>query len=241
MQDKSYYASLIITVSVIILTAIGIFWVFSFTDGDKYIQSDENSFSYLALGDSYTIGEAVDPAESWPNLLANQLSTEGIRITPPKIIATTGWRTDNLMAGIHSESITQKYDLVSLLIGVNNEFQGESIEGFETKFTTCLTAAVEHAKNGAENVFVLSIPDYGYTPYGKRRKAAIGKRIDAYNAICKSVSEEHGVLFLDITPISRNGLKNKALVARDDLHPSGAQYALWVDHIKNKVRSLVLK
>ncbi|MFK8038535.1 MAG: SGNH/GDSL hydrolase family protein [Crocinitomicaceae bacterium] len=198
-------------------------------------KSNKQQLTYLALGDSYTIGESVNENERWPLQLAAALNNEGVNLDT-KIIAKTGWRTDNLLQTAKKKLRDEKFDLVSLLIGVNNEYQGESANGFEAKFRACLDYAVTRSKKGKAGVFIVTIPDYGYTPFGKRNRKKISKRLEAYNSICKSVAKTEGVLCVDITPISQNGLIDTDLVADDGLHPSSKQYKLWVEEIlKNKV------
>ncbi len=212
---------------------------------DKSVKPTESAnpsaYTYLALGDSYTIGESVKEKNRWPNQLQKTLNQENIDLGKPQIIAQTGWRTDQLLAAAKAElEPTDKFDIVSLLIGVNNEFQGKTPVSFESEFESCLKYAIDHCTTGAENVFVLSIPDYGYTPYGESSQKAISKRIDQYNEICKKYCAEYDVLFLNITPISRRGLTDINLVAGDDLHPSAAQYNEWVNLISEKVKNLIL-
>ncbi|MFD1553825.1 hypothetical protein DNU06_09445 [Putridiphycobacter roseus] len=187
--------------------------------------------TYLALGDSYTIGESVAKNERWPIQLAEQLNQTGWTISAPTIIAKTGWRTDELLKATN-EIEGKKYDIVSLLIGVNNEYQQEDPSQFESKFKACLNRAISHSEKGKAGVFVVSIPDYGYTPFGKSNLENISKRLAAYNATCKSICLSEGILFIDITPISQNGLVQPDLVAKDGLHPSAKQYGLWVEKIK---------
>lgn len=189
------------------------------------------SLRYLALGDSYTIGESVPASERWPVLLADSLEDRGIPTEAPKIIATTGWRTDNLMNAIQIANLKQEYDLVSLLIGVNNQYQGKPIDQYRTEFKTLLEKAVWLAGGKKDRVFVLSIPDYWYTPFGQKKQAVISRELDEYNAICKSITDEAGIAYYNITDISRHGLEDSSLVAADGLHPSGKQYALWVGRI----------
>jgi len=191
--------------------------------------AETEKMTYLALGDSYTIGESVAEKERWPVILADELNRKGIVIEKPKIIAKTGWRTDQLLETAKKEIGSIKYDFVSLLIGVNNEFQGRSVASFEPEFTACLDYAIQHCATGKSGVFVLSIPDYGFTPYGHSNRLKISKRIDAYNAICKRISEQKNVRYYDITELSRLGFIQPDLVANDGLHPSGKQYKLWVE------------
>ena len=197
--------------------------------------------SYLALGDSYTIGEGVASTETWPALLAKALNKKGHQIEVPKIIAQTGWRTDNLINAIIEENLTKKYDLVSVLIGVNNQFQGRTIEVYKKDLRSILNTAITLCEKGKSGVFVLSIPDYGSTPFGKLEREAIGKEIDEWNAACKSVCTEFEIPFYDITTISKNAVDDTALLAKDGLHPSGKMYALWAAEILDEVEMLLGK
>ncbi|WP_435355565.1 SGNH/GDSL hydrolase family protein [Emticicia sp. SJ17W-69] len=191
-----------------------------------------NKLTYLALGDSYTIGESVAENERWPVLLTKNLNNAGIDISAPKIIARTGWTTDELKAKIVSENITQTYDLVSLLIGVNNQYRGRNAEEFRAEFADLLDISIKFAKNNPAHVIVVSIPDWGVTPFASdRNKKEIADQIDLFNAIKKEETEKRGVLFVDITPISRQAVNDKSLIADDGLHPSGKMYQLWVEKI----------
>ena len=189
-----------------------------------------NGLSYLALGDSYTIGESVSEAERWSVQLANELSLAGKQTATPKIIAQTGWTTDELKAKIVSENITQTYAVVSLLIGVNNQYRGQDVEQFRKEFVDLLETAIKFSGDKPAHVFVVSIPDWGVTPFGENgTKKSISDQIDLYNAVKKQETEKKGVLFVDITPISRQALTDKSLIANDGLHPSGKMYQLWVE------------
>ena len=188
------------------------------------------SLSYLALGDSYTIGESVPQAQSYPYQLINQLNTQGLNVQSPTIIATTGWTTDNLIDAIlQSGLIEKKYDFVTLLIGVNDQYQHLSTDNYTIKFNNVLNTAIAFAGGDKTKVFVISIPDWGVTPYANGQDAVIGPEIDKFNAINKAESLKAGVNYLDITPISRQAASNTALVAEDGLHPSGQMYKMWVD------------
>jgi len=201
--------------------------------------TESKPISYLALGDSYTIGEGVAIKDAWPYQLADKLTEEGISVLPPKIIARTGWRTDNLAAAIEAENLTQKYDLVSVLIGVNNQFQGKSIEVYKKDLRGLINTAITQCTKGKSGVFVLSIPDYGSTPFGKLEREAIGIEIDDWNRACKSVCDEFEVPFYDITVISKKATTDASLTTKDNLHPSGKMYALWVEEIYQRVAALV--
>jgi lysophospholipase L1-like esterase len=186
---------------------------------------------FLALGDSYTIGEAVNEGQRWPVQLVDQLRKKGFKCDDPKIIATTGWRTDDLKNAILKESPSKDYTLVSLLIGVNNQYQGKSSESYAREFQELLKMAVQFAGGDKSKVFVVSIPDYGFTPFGKEKKDSITMAIDEFNSVNKKITQALGVKYFNITDISRKGLEDPELVASDGLHPSGKMYTLWVQRI----------
>ena len=201
-------------------------------------QNDDNasqSFSYLALGDSYTIGQSVEETERWPVQLASALNEQGIVVRKPRIIARTGWQVSQLKAGIEASTDLGKYNLVSLLIGVNNQFWGQPVEAFAPEFEEMLQIAIELANGDAQQVFVLSIPDYGKTPFGSSREEEIEREIDEYNAVCQATSARYGVSYFNITPISREAESNADLIASDNLHPSGLMYKRWVDLIQTDI------
>lgn len=196
--------------------------------------------SFLALGDSYTIGQSVPSDESWPAQFARALAYRGYAIDKTKIIAQTGWRTDNLASAINSQQPLEGYNLVSLLIGVNNQFQGGTTQTYAAQFEALLQTAIALAGNSKENVFVLSIPDYAYTPFGAGN-TNISAQIDLFNAVNKQITQNYGVPYIDITPISKYGLSRPELVAPDGLHPSGIMYGFWVEEIlKNIKKELAL-
>ena len=191
-----------------------------------FLPMQKKSFKYLALGDSYTIGESVTEKDRWPNQLAEKLS-----IPKPRIIATTGWRTDDLKGAMDAANLSNDYDLVSLSIGVNNQYQAKPTTQYEVEFEELLKRAIELAKGNTKNVFVVSIPDYGFTPFGKPKQETITPQIDQFNEINKRITEKYKISYFDITEISRKGLDDPTLVATDGLHPSGKMYTLWVDRI----------
>ena len=191
---------------------------------------------YLALGDSYTIGQSVDPRDRFPIQLARRLNADSISIDTTIIIAKTGWGTSRLLNAIEDANLTDTFDLVSLLIGVNNQYQNIPIANYETEFPLLLQKAIELTGGDKDKVFVVSIPDYGYTPFGEANQATISPQIDVYNAINQSISTAEQVCWFDITPISRNGLNDPDLVAVDDLHPSGKMYEQWVDLMYEEVK-----
>ncbi len=190
--------------------------------------TDPSARTYLALGDSYTIGQSVAEAERFPNQTVALLRAQNIKINDPKIIATTGWTTKNLIDALNATPPQNNYDVVSLLIGVNNQYQGRGIDEYKTEFTLLLNRAIQYAANKPTHVFVLSIPDYSITPFAQGSdRARIAAEIDQFNAANKAISLQLGVNYLDITPISRE--PDPALVANDGLHPSGKQYKRWAD------------
>lgn len=189
---------------------------------------------FLALGDSYTIGQSVSESERWPSQFAFALSYRGISVDEVKIIAQTGWRTDNLKDAINLQQLLNEYNLVSLLIGVNNQFQGRSIQAYAAEFEDLLQTAISLAGNSPEHVFVLSIPDYAFTPYGNGNPS-ISSQIDQFNQVNQTIAGKYLVKYIDITPISRQGLTGPELVASDGLHPSGIMYGLWVEEIVKNI------
>ena len=186
--------------------------------------------SYLALGDSYTIGEGVAEADRWPAQLARALRAEGIALGDPRVIATTGWTTDELAAALDAEEPIGEYGFASLAVGVNNQYRGRSVENYRGEFTALLERAIGYAGGHADRVLVLSIPDWGVTRFGMasgRDAVAIAQELDAYNAAAAEVCTRRGVAFVDITPISRARGAEDAMLADDGLHPSAAMYAEW--------------
>ena len=186
------------------------------------------SIRYLALGDSYTIGESVPEDGRFPNQLAGLLAKDG-HSTEVKIIARTGWTTSELWEGIQKESLQPPYDLVSLLIGVNNQYRGYDSDEYREEFRFLLEKSIEYAGGDANRVFVFSIPDWGVTPFASGQDATrISNEIDQFNSINREETEKVAAHYVDITPISRDALNDKSLIAPDGLHPSAAMYAQWV-------------
>ena len=186
--------------------------------------------SYLALGDSYTIGEGIDAAGRWPVQLAAALRTHGIDLADPRILATTGWTTDELWAAMDAAEPLGAWDFVSLLIGVNNQYRGRSVDDYVGEFHRLLRRAIALAGDRVDRVLVLSIPDWGVTPFAVasgRDREAFAADLDAYNAAARDLCEAHGVAFVDITGISRDRGGTAEMLADDGLHPSASQYARW--------------
>ncbi|MCC8360563.1 SGNH/GDSL hydrolase family protein [Salinimicrobium sediminilitoris] len=199
----------------------------------------EDALRYLALGDSYTIGESVRAEMRWPVQLVERLRKEGLDIEDPRIIATTGWTTQDLLSAMEAQLNNEKFDLVSVSIGVNNQYQGKSIDAYREDLYEIFERAISHSESGAEGVFAVSIPDYGVTPFGAERAEEIGKELDEFNQVFEEVASEFNVDFYDITPISRKAVNEPELIAEDDLHPSGEMYRQWVDLFYEEVMQKV--
>lgn len=195
---------------------------------------------YLALGDSYTIGESVADGERWPVQLVTALRQQDVNIADPEIIAKTGWTTAELVEGIKQAAPEKPYDVVSLLIGVNNQYRGLSQEAYQEEFVGLLETAVFLADDNPNRVFVVSIPDWGVTPFGQNRDfREVSAAIDAFNAINQAETESRNIAYIDITDISRLALTDRVLIADDGLHPSGEMYRLWVEQMQPVVCRLL--
>ncbi len=197
---------------------------------------------YLALGDSYTIGERVADADCWPMQLARALRADGAALADPRIIAQTGWSTDELDAAIDAAHPLPEYDLVSLLIGVNNQFRRREVGEYGQHFAALLARAIGFAQSRPQRVLALSIPDWGVTPFAKesgRDAAWIAEEIDAFNAAASAVCAQRGVAFVDITPLSRARGAEAAMLVDDGLHPSASMYAEWVRLALPRARALL--
>ncbi|MFC0679519.1 SGNH/GDSL hydrolase family protein [Lysobacter korlensis] len=200
------------------------------------------TLDYLALGDSYTIGEGVPEDGRWPVQLARTLRAEGVPLGDPRIIATTGWTTDELLAAMDAAEPLGQWDFVTLLIGVNNQYRGRSVGDYRSQFTTVLERAQRLAGGRADRVLVVSIPDWGVTPFATangKDPARIANELDAYNVAARDISAAHGIAFVDITPVSRERGVEPAMLVEDGLHPSGAMYTLWTDRIAPVARELL--
>lgn len=206
-------------------------------DGQKNITAifkknyvGKNTSKFLALGDSYTIGQSVEISERWPVQFLKELKINTSAIDTLQIIAQTGWRVDQLKEAMNSYNLEPPYGLVSLLIGVNNQFQGQDAVEFRPEFIEILEKSLKLVENRTERLFVVSIPDWGASPYGLGTdRTKVSKEIDEFNSVVKEESEKRGLRYFDITAISRRALIDKTLIASDELHPSGKMYKLWVD------------
>lgn len=201
----------------------------------------QGPLSYLALGDSYTIGEGVAENERYPNQAVGLLAKQGIQINKPTIIAKTGWTTDELGEGIKNANIAgNTYDWVTLLIGVNNQYRGRPVENYRTEFKTRLEQAVTFAKGNPRRVVVLSIPDWGITPFAVARgtdQAKVALEIDAYNAAKAEITMQLGAHYIDITGHYREFGANPESVVADQLHPSGLIYKDWAEKLAKVMQS----
>lgn len=187
----------------------------------------------LALGDSYTIGQSVAEAGRFPVQTVKYLTAQGINFHAPEIIARTGWTTGNLLGSLADAApLKQTYDIVTLLIGVNNQYQHGSQQQYADEFLTLLNKAIQFAGNNKKRVIVLSIPDYSVTPFANgSNKDLIAKEIDAFNAINKKIATAAGVNYVDITGFTRMAATDASLTASDGLHPSGVEYTVWANEL----------
>ncbi len=189
---------------------------------------DKNNITYLALGDSYTIGESVSKEDRFPVQLVAMLRKDSISISDPDFVATSGWTTGNLLNALNIAPPKTNYLFVTMLIGVNNQYQGRSLDEYKTQFTELLTMAISYASGIKNHVFVLSIPDYSVTPFARGSDTQkIAREIDQFNQANKNISLNFGVHYLDITTISREAKNDPTLIAGDGLHPSPKQYNEW--------------
>ena len=196
--------------------------------------TDSLSRSYLALGDSYTIGESVGKQYRFPAQAAALLKSHGVSLHEPQYIARTGWTTADLQNAINQGSLKTGYDMVSLLVGVNDQYQGLDTAGYRLRFTQLLQKAIQLAGADTGHVFVLSIPDYSVTPFGGG-SAKIRTEVDVFNSINRQVTLAYHVAYIDITPISREAANDQSLTAGDGLHPSAKQYARWAGLLETRM------
>ncbi len=202
---------------------------------------NDSAYTYLALGDSYTIGESVMESERFPSQTVALLKNDGIEIHAPEYIAKTGWTTNDLSNAIASQNPKGPYNVVSLLIGVNDQYQGMDTAGYRIRFTSLLEKAISLAGNDTAHVFILSIPDYSVTPFAANRDTQyIRKQIDEFNTINKEITLAYNVSYTDITPSTREAKTDASLLANDGLHPSGKEYAKWAHMLAPKMK-MVLK
>ena len=207
---------------------------------EEYQKLEKESVRYLALGDSYTIGTAINPQNSYPYQLADTLRMMGISVDTTQIIATNGWTTTDLKGGIQETAPSSDFDLVSLLIGVTNQYQGKEIELYKTEFRELLEQAIGFAGGNAGNVFVISIPNYGVTPFAESRNPKkIGAELIEYDRIARDISSEYDIPFINITPISELANYDLSLLASDELHPSAKMYSMWIGEMLPTVTKII--
>jgi lysophospholipase L1-like esterase len=212
------------------------------TDTMHYTCNCKPVYTYLALGDSYTIGEGVLLTKNFPYQTVSLLRKEGFDFAGPEIIAKTGWTADELELGITNHRLSTKYDYVSLLIGVNNQYRGRSIAEYKQQLERLLKKSIELANDKPGNVFVVSIPDYGCTPFGQAlNPQKITREIDEYNNLNKALSIQFNVQYIEITESSRKAKTNASLVAADGLHPSAKEYAKWAKKLVGAMLSGIKK
>jgi len=195
---------------------------------------------FLALGDSYTIGEGVAPAERWPDQLAAALRVSGTAIAAPEIVARTGWTTDELSAAMDRHAFHPPYDLVTLLIGVNNQYRGRNFDNYRTEFGALLRRAITLADERPQHVVVVSIPDWGATRFGRhsgRDTAKVAHELDVYNAANAEIAATLHVRYADVTPASGDGGYRADMLVGDGLHPSAAMYRRWLEAIEPQARA----
>jgi lysophospholipase L1-like esterase len=195
--------------------------------------------SYLAMGDSCTVGESVEADDAFPSQLVSRLRQNGLILEDSVVVAKTGWTTDELLAGIDSaEAVnTRTFDFVTLLIGANNQFRGQSFVRYQREFVGLLNRSIELAGGNKKRVFVISIPDYSVTPFGQEmaNPASVSAEIARFNQTARQAAQERDVTFIDITEISRMVSEAPDLLASDGLHPSRKQYSMWVDLMLSEI------
>ena len=202
----------------------------------------KKAYSYLALGDSYTIGQSVLASENFPNQTVQLMTQLGYKFKSPEIVATTGWTTDELQNNINNHIFTPPYDIVTLLIGVNNQYRGRAVDTYKPEFENLLKQAIQFAGGKADHVIVLSIPDWGVTPFAAGRdRDQIAREIDEYNAANKLISENYKVNYIDITPWTREAANDFSLLAADGLHPSAKEYKRWSEKLAEKIKAVIVQ
>jgi lysophospholipase L1-like esterase len=227
--------------TIVIILSIGLMSLnlFGQTESNKM---KNTTYSYLALGDSYTIGEGVDKEKNYPHQLRKELLKLGIPFADPKIIAKTGWTTDELKAGIDAQGIHGNvYDLVTLLIGVNNQYRGRSVENYQTEFEELLTQAIAFAGGNSNKVIVVSIPDWGVTPFAVSKgvnQTKVASEINEYNAAKFNICQKMKVKYIDITNAYREYGAEEVMLASDQLHPSAKVYEDWTKKLTEEIKSI---
>ncbi|UXI69150.1 SGNH/GDSL hydrolase family protein [Tahibacter amnicola] len=209
-------------------------WLLGAVLATQGVSTGVSELRFLALGDSYTIGEGVSAPERWPHQLAAQLRANGVPLSDPTIVATTGWTTDELSAAMDKAALSPPYDLVTLSIGVNNQYRGYPVDQYRTEFAALLDRAIMLAGHRPERVVVVSIPDWGVTTFGAgsgRDTATIARELDTFNTVNREEARKRRVAWADVAPASRRAGNSPDQLASDGLHPSGRQYTGWVREI----------
>jgi len=218
-----------------LVTVSGIFLLLIFMAAMKH--PGQKTYTYLALGDSYTIGEKVKNSENFPNQVVTILREQELDFKEPVIVAQTGWTTDELQEGIIKTKLQRHYDFVTLLIGVNNQYRNRTVADYIPQFESLLKKALKYTRNDPRHVIVLSIPDWGATPFAEGRdRKQIATQIDEYNAANKLVAEKYKVHYIDITPGTREATHDPELLASDGLHPSAKEYRRWANKAANLIK-----
>ena len=198
---------------------------------DNLNNQRESPYSFIALGDSYTIGEGVDEDERWPNQFVDVAYENGVDFDQPMIIAETGWKTYDLLNAINQTNFTKKYDYISLLIGVNNQFNSRPIDEFEEDLNKLMDEMNRIKKNDG-NIIIISIPDWGYTPFGESNDMSdISEKINLFNSSLRKFASTNDLKYVDVTEISRRAINEPDLITNDNLHPSGIMYLEWAKKI----------
>lgn len=205
-------------------------------------KKNKSVITYLAIGDSYTIGEQIPAKDNFPNQVYGLMKKDNPEFAESRIIAKTGWTTDELEKGIiaadKADPLQASYDFVSLLIGVNNQYRGRTVENYKPEFEQLLKKAIRFAGNNTKKVVVVSIPDWGVTPFAEGRdRNKISKEIDAYNTATREIAEKYNVHYIDITPWTREAASDNSLLAADGLHPSAKEYKRWAEKIAEFFKS----
>jgi lysophospholipase L1-like esterase len=228
---------------IITFCSFGVILIFSCAK-DKYplqmTDQTKTTYSFLALGDSYTIGQSVQSSENFPGQTIQLLNQANYNFKAPEIVAKTGWTTDELQNNINNHTFNPPYDIVTLLIGVNNQYRGRTVDAYKPEFENLLKQAIQFSGNKADHVIVLSIPDWGVTPFANGSdRTQIGREIDEYNAANKLISENYKVRYIDITPWTREAANDLTLVAPDGLHPSAKEYKRWAEKLTEYIKTII--
>ncbi|HZI54577.1 MAG TPA: SGNH/GDSL hydrolase family protein [Chitinophagaceae bacterium] len=221
-----------------LVAAMGLILLLIFIAAMKQRPLQNKTYSYLALGDSYTIGEGIAIKESFPHQVVDMLRAKGMEFKAPKVIAKTGWTTDELQTAIQNSNLEGRYDFVSLLIGVNNQYRKRKVDEYLLEFESLVKQAILFAGNDPKKVIVLSIPDWSVTPFGAgATQARIASEIDQFNEANTQVAEKYHVHYINITPGTRQAARDAGLVAEDGLHPSAKEYRKWAKKVAAVISS----